>query len=105
MPHMKIFFFPHFSSEAIKFWVGKQSLKRWKGMAKEELDDQIIADSKRFAEGRLKPDEDAKSIDLPKSKSNGVGSSGSSSGSDEKRHKKRKKAFQEEEVTVVDSSW
>ena len=74
-------------------------------MAKEELDDQIIADSKRFAEGRLKPDEDAESIDLPKSKSNGVGSSGSSSGSDEKRHKKRKKAFQEEEVTVVDSSW
>ena len=69
-------------------------------MAKEELDDQIIADSKRFAEGRLKPDEDAESIDLPKSKSNGVGS-----GSDEKRHKKRKKAFQEEEVTVVDSSW
>ena len=93
-------FFPNFSPDTCHFWVGKQSLKKWKGMAKEELDDQIIADSKRFAEGRRKTDEDADSSEPPKPKSNGVISS-----NDEKSRSKRKKAFLEEEVTVVDSSW
>lgn len=36
------------SSDAPKFWVGKQSLRKWKSIAKEELDDVMIAESRRL---------------------------------------------------------
>ena len=102
--------FSFLSPGVLNYWVGKQSLKRWKAIAKEELDEKIIGEADLFykdqqPEKRVDPDAEQAHPDAVQTDPSEDIPMTSQNGDEGKQRRSQRRKGYEDGITVSSNNW